>query len=200
MNWHQWLNDWYVALRELGYVARNDDIKQTRKRLMAKGLLNNRALYMQKADQGVYLYNSVEDVPIDGRLEFGFQDRSDLPKSILRIVQGRRIDPSRGVKRLEDKSATGIVPKTEFEKREFYFVDFDGGLFQADEENGWKETLDVAASELYRSYRGESPHYQSIRSYGKARVDCPTLLSNCSGKTLLGFDESSPITKEYKLI
>jgi hypothetical protein len=161
-------------------------------------VINIGVLYMQKGDQAVFLYSSVKALPSTDAL-IAWLGKGCAVKTIYRIVQGRRRDPSRGVARLAGTTASGIIPKFYVKDRAKFFVDFDGALFDHRQDGLWQETKNGLAGALYAEYLNSSEHYKSIRPYYKpARYDCPTDESTEAKVEILGFDLKpayQPITK-----
>jgi hypothetical protein len=177
MSWPQWLVDWYGGLRALGYSSRNVGIGPTRKSVTAKVVSRQGILYMQKDDHGVHLYPSVEGLPRIGGCEYMLTDKSTVPSSVTRIVQGRRRDSSRGVEWIDGDTAKNIIPKMDITGLKQFYVEFDGSLFEPDKEGGWRKATEPGLLALYCEYRVHSPHYQAIRPYRKGIKECPTGMS-----------------------
>jgi hypothetical protein len=198
LNWHQWFSDWYSGLHKLGYRCRNQGINPNRTKITARDVINIGVLYMQKGDQAVFLYSSIKALP-SAEVPIAWLGKRCAVKTIYRIVQGRRRDPSRGVARLAGTTASGIIPKFDVKDRVEFFVDFDGGLFEQRPDGLWQETKNGYAGGLYAEYLNSSDHYKSIRPYYKpARYDCPTDESTEAKTEILGFDLKpgyQPITK-----
>jgi hypothetical protein len=138
---------------------------------------------MVNGDTAIFLYGSVHALSHRQNVDLG-------PfSSVYHVVRGRRPDLDRGAKRLEDKSAMGILPGVELEGRGNFLVEFDASLFEF--KNGiWKETEDDDVMRLYRSYRANSSHYRSIRPYrmkGDRGPDYPNESFSFSG-----FDDYQP--------
>lgn len=200
LNWHQWFSDWYSALYKLGYRCRNKGISPNRKSITAKDVKQITILYMQKGDQAVYLYSSVKALPPRGACIGWLEDGAHI-KTITRIVQGRRRDPSRGVTRLAGTTATGIIPKFDMQDRAEFYVDFDGALFDRSPDGVWQETKNCSAGGLYSEYLKTSNHYKSIRPYYKAaKFDCPTEEPTDDKNQILGSDLPASFQKITKLL
>ena len=170
MTWMQWLQDWYHALHSLGWTCRNQGINEDRVRLTEEELSHLDALYMQKGATVAYLYPSRETVPQRGIICDGWVNCIKPITRVIRIVRGRRPDPQRADVRLENGTATKIIPDIptpnipNFDSEPF-LVDFDRGLFTPTGRGDWQLTQDEESKALYASYLKASPHFSSFRKY-----------------------------------
>jgi hypothetical protein len=184
MTWHQWLCDWRTSLHKLGFDCQSDLVTSMRSTTTDKGSRRKESLCMVKGDTAIFLYGSIHALPVGPNVDLG------VFSTVYHVVQGRRPDASIGVKRLEDRStAVGIIPNVDLEGRGGFLVEFDGTLFES--VNGvWRETMDDVVMGLYRSYRGNSSHFQSIRPYRKAGDGGMTLPNE--GFEISDFDDYQP--------